>query len=194
MSTNLITPHATLPVWPGIEAAMEDVRQHGLRTGTEKMIVLNPDGTHRYTYYGDEHQVEIKEGDNISGAMVVHDHPVPVELSIADLAFATAHQTAGIVATMPDGSWSYAHRSAIRLPTPSDELLSRIGFAVHPFFEAMMLADREYHSTTDHAKGARLGNRVIWDYLVSRGYVEDYRLNLLPQAAHIFTGLRGLNL
>lgn len=195
--SNLIDTRATLPNWPGLEAAMYNVRTHGIATGKEKMIVLNRDGSTRFTYYGDEHQVEMQPGDDLSGSFLVHDHPVAgVELSAMDLAFAQAHGTAGIIATMPDGSWSFAKGMNVRLPYPGENYFwQAFGAPIHPWQAAINIGTEEYQKVApDHNLGARLGNRAILDYLEGRGLLDDYRLHLEPTAASLFSGLRGLNL
>lgn len=195
--SNLLDTNAKLPDWPGLEAAMHNVRTHGRATGKEKMIVLNRDGSTRFTYWGDEHQVEMQPGDDLSGSFLVHDHPVAgVELSAMDIAFAQAHRTAGIVATMPDGSWSFAKGMLTRLPLPHEMYFWEVfRTPVHPWQTAIEIGTHAYQSVApDHNLGARLGNRAILDYLGSRGLLDDYRLHLEPSAVQLFSGLRGLNL
>lgn len=199
--SNLIIPKAALPEWPGLQAAMDDVRAHGLATRREKMIVLNPDGTRRYVFLGDDHQVQISEGADLRGAFIVHDHPVLVELSLQDLGLATAHRTAGIIATMPDGSWSYAKGVTFRLPYPQELIAHNLfGRSEHPYFEAEALSHAVYEEYASpgnpeiNPEGARHANRAMLQYLTAHHWVRDYRLHLQPEAAQTFTGLPGLTL
>jgi len=187
--------NATLPAWPNVEAAMADVREHGIRTGNEKMIVLAPDGSTKYSILGDSQQVQLSQDMDLRGTLLVHDHPVPVELSLADLGVVTAWEASGIIATMPDGSWSYAKGLNFAPPSRDEFLMFNLfGYAENPYFKAALIGSREHDGVGDHELGARLGNRALLDYLASHGYVSDYRLNLKPQAVQTFSGLRGLTL
>lgn len=102
----------TLPVWPGLEEAMLDVKVFGQQTGRERLIALSPEGDRLFDVRGDTTNVAIPEPFTfpgmLHGAMLVHDHPIFAPLSIPDLRVATVHGAAGIMAVMSDGSWDLA--------------------------------------------------------------------------------------
>jgi len=194
--TKIITPDAVLPQWPGLQAAMDDVRTHGIITGKEKMIIVAPDGTQKYTYFGDEHQVECLPLGDFSGCMAVHDHPVGCELSIMDLGFATFHKVAGIMAVMPDGSWSLAKGLTCRVPSWSEMFLfNQMGIPGDgPFFDALRIGSRAFHCAASYEQGAQRGNRALLTYLNDRGYLDSYQLHLEAKGKAAFSGLEGLAL
>ncbi len=195
----MTTIHNDLPAWPGLQSAMDDVRDHALRTGMEGMIVLNRDGSRKYTFDGDYNQVQVPDdvlaSNGLRGTFVVHSHPVPAELSAADILFATAHGAVGIIATMPDGSWSYTKGLKVRMPYDFESaLFQQLGVPTHPVFAAMIEGQRAYERAPDHNVGAKAGNRVIIEQLTGQGMLDDYRLNLLPEGLQAFTGLPGIGL
>lgn len=191
--TNIIT-NAPLPAFPGLEDALADVRAYGLRTGREKLLALNPDGTIRYEYFGNENQVAVTPGDDLRGTFIVHDHPIAAELSFPDLMLATAHRAAGIAASLPGGGWSVAQYLIAPFQDPFEEELALHGIIEHPMQTAITLGEAAYKRHSDHTKGARAGNRATLDYLVSRGLVKNYRLHLDPSSAAEFSGLPGLGI
>src|SRR5574337_344941 len=93
-------------------AAMEDVREFGLKTGREKVIGLRPDGSRAFEVEGSNHEVECPEefvgkGQDI---FIVHCHPgMPTPLSLNDLECIWGLQGAGNMAVACDDetvSWS----------------------------------------------------------------------------------------
>ena len=101
-----------LPEWPGLVKAMSEVMQAGRQDGREHMIALAPNGREIFRVSGDAHSVAIPFPFNfldglLKGALIVHNHPILVGLSVLDLAVAQS-QRASIMAVMPDGGWDYA--------------------------------------------------------------------------------------
>jgi proteasome lid subunit RPN8/RPN11 len=77
-----------LPGFRGVERAIDEVKEFGLRTGREKLITLDREGGRRYTIEGDEHSVVLppKATGTCQGLLIVHGHPgMPTELSSIDM-------------------------------------------------------------------------------------------------------------
>lgn len=189
---------------------MDDVRAFGAATQREKMIILRPDGTRAAEIEGTEHQVDISHltggttGESlIAGNLLVHDHPVFGELSIGDLGACTAHHAAGIVAVMPDGSWSFG-RGLVDLPSPAQSILfDFMGIVSHPIFEAILCSAHIFrdhgvkeqdHRDENYMKTVPVANRNALSILNDAHYIKDYRLHLNEQAKQVFTGLPNLDL
>lgn len=125
----------TLPVWPGLEEAMLDVKVFGQQTGRERLIALSPEGDRLFDVRGDTTNVAIPEPFTfpgmLHGALLVHDHPIFAPLSIPDLRVATQHGLAGIMAVMPDGSWDLAkglrwNRETVETLQDAEEFSKRV--------------------------------------------------------------------
>lgn len=195
-----INTNAVLPEWKGLQEAMDDVRAFGNRTHREKMIILRPDGSRMSETEGDEGKVVV-DTSAVHGYMLVHNHPVFAELSVGDLATASFHEAYGVVAVMPDGSWSFA-KGMRSLPNDYDHFLWEVFHQPsHPMFEAILASTQFFRDRgVREAKGELFdetvapANRTALNLLAEKRLLIDYRLHLEPQARKVFSGLTGLDI
>lgn len=100
-----------LPSVPGLTDAMQHLRELTDKDGREHGLILSPKGRIVVAdLVGDSTHIKIDD-DNVYAALrgnyMLHSHPVESPLSLRDILSSCAAGCEGVVATMPNGGYSY---------------------------------------------------------------------------------------
>lgn len=167
-----LTRRDTLPEFPGLSKAVCEVLRAGKQDGMEHMIGLAPNGREIFRSQGDERSVAIPPPYNLirgmlNGAMLVHNHPVGVGLSVPDLLVAQSNG-ASIIAVMPDGGWDYVGQVHTEDPDDAYDMTE----AVHLSNELVKAIRRQGGSFADAVLAGNL-LPVVAGY--NLGVIRDWR-------------------